>query len=274
MNEGERADIAFTCPHCQQRLSIVPGGLCCVNGHRFDRAREGYVNLLPSGRHKSRAAGDDLAMVHARRQFFDAGHYHPLMQAVAEMASIDSPRAILDAGCGEGSYLAACAEVTHASCWGVDIAKPAVRLAAKRFQSHHYAVASTFHLPFEDDQFDAALTVFAPRHFEELFRVVRVGGTVVTASPGPDHLASLRKLLYEQPTAHGEKHHVTPDGERPPERAERVRFELSLEKADALNLLQMTPYWWHAQPGHQASLAQRPLSTVVDVWVTCHRKRP
>ena len=38
----------FRCPVCRQPLDVAPGGLACADGHRYDRAREGYVNLLPS----------------------------------------------------------------------------------------------------------------------------------------------------------------------------------------------------------------------------------
>jgi hypothetical protein len=38
----------WACPHCRQALRAVYDGksLACPDGHAFDRAREGYVNLL------------------------------------------------------------------------------------------------------------------------------------------------------------------------------------------------------------------------------------
>jgi 23S rRNA (guanine745-N1)-methyltransferase len=210
--------------------------------------------------------------VQARRALFDAGHYRPVMDAVAAMVADDRPGDVLDAGCGEGSYLAAVTAATGGHGWGIDVSKPAVRLAARRHPEHHYAVASSYVLPFGDGALDAAVTVFAPRHFPELFRVVRPGGAVVVASPAPDHLAGLKALVYDDPRAHEVKAHVSGDGGPPPERRERVRFELVLDDpADAVHLLQMTPYWWHARPEQQAALAERGLVTVVDVWVTRHR---
>ncbi|MBE0772565.1 SAM-dependent methyltransferase, partial [Escherichia coli] len=49
----------------------------CPAGHRFDRARQGYLNLLPVQHKKSLDPGDNAAMVEARRQFLGAGHYAP-----------------------------------------------------------------------------------------------------------------------------------------------------------------------------------------------------
>ncbi|MGE0308094.1 MAG: putative RNA methyltransferase [Acidimicrobiia bacterium] len=272
---------SLLCPHCAQRLDDVAGGVQCPNGHRFDRAREGYVHLLPAGRIKGRPAGDDEPMVKARRAFFDAGHYRPVMATVAERigeqlatSAATTTTHVLDAGCGEGAYLAAVTgRLGNAVGWGIDVSKPAVRLAAKRYKAHRYAVASSYRLPFADGVLDAVITVFAPRHFPELFRVLRPGGIVVVASPGPEHLDGLKALLYDEPRTHEVKAHVSGDGEPPPEHVERVRFDLHLaEPNDVVNLLQMTPYWWHARPEHQRAAVERDLSTIVDIWVTTHRK--
>ena len=63
---------------------------------------------------------------------------------------------MLDAGCGEGMYLAHLhSQVTEAGmqcdAFGVDVAKIAIRLAAKRYQALSFAVASTYMLPFDDE---------------------------------------------------------------------------------------------------------------------------
>ena len=43
-------------------------------------------------------------MVRARRAFLSAGHYAPLMQALAALCAELPHGHIVDAGCGEGSY--------------------------------------------------------------------------------------------------------------------------------------------------------------------------
>ncbi|HEX5615613.1 MAG TPA: methyltransferase domain-containing protein [Acidimicrobiia bacterium] len=266
-------DVTFRCPHCHEPLLDDDAGVVCAQGHRFDRAREGYLHLVPSGRHRSRPAGDDEQMVHARRAFFDRGHYRPLMDAVASLVADARPAHVLDAGCGEGSYLAAVTSVCDAAGWGIDVSKPAIRLAARRHPEHRYAVASSFVLPFADAALDVVTSVFAPRHFPELFRVLRARGVAVVAAPGPDHLAGVRALVYDDPRPHDERAHVSGDGEPAPVRRERVRFELDLDDpADVLHLLQMTPYWWHARPEQQAAAAARSLRTTVDVWLTVHAR--
>ena len=38
------------CPHCHNPLVLGEREVWCANNHRFDRAREGFVNLLRPGR--------------------------------------------------------------------------------------------------------------------------------------------------------------------------------------------------------------------------------
>ena len=65
----------LACPLCSAPLNAVDNGVACPAGHRFDRARQGYLNLLPVQHKNSRDPGDNLAMVEARRDFLNAGHY-------------------------------------------------------------------------------------------------------------------------------------------------------------------------------------------------------
>ena len=95
----------FICPKCKGALTVTDGGTAkCPLGHSYDRAKEGYYNLLLSsvgGTH-----GDNREMVMARRAFLDTGAYMPLARRVAELAAEHTPDGglLLDCGCGEGFY--------------------------------------------------------------------------------------------------------------------------------------------------------------------------
>jgi 23S rRNA (guanine745-N1)-methyltransferase len=284
----------WRCPHDGAMFETTRSGVRCPLGHSFDRAREGYLNLTVAGRRPgSRPAGDSLEMLRARRTFLEAGHYAPVAAAVArhvaavvsspvlcgqvvDMQPPDGSEAVdvLDAGCGEGWYLGQLvARVAGVRGWGLDVAKDGVRLAARRYPSCGFAVASSYRLPVAEASVAAVVSVFSPRPFAEFFRVLRPGGAVVVASPGPEHLAGLKALVYDDPRQHDERPHTDPadDGHAPPTERERVRAELVLAGGDALALLQMTPYWWHATPEQQSAVAALDrLETVVDVVVTTH----
>ncbi|MGZ3637956.1 MAG: putative RNA methyltransferase, partial [Ktedonobacterales bacterium] len=100
------------CPICDAPLIQDDRALRCTNGHSFDIAREGYVNLLLD--RITGQTGDTKEMLRARRRFLDREHYAPLATAVSRMTLAhlaDHPEwdipAVLDAGCGEGYYIGA-----------------------------------------------------------------------------------------------------------------------------------------------------------------------
>lgn len=73
----------LTCPVCHLVLRLEGNTYRCEHGHAFDRAREGYVHLLPVGHGRSGITGDTKEMARARQRFLDAGHYVPLSRHLA-----------------------------------------------------------------------------------------------------------------------------------------------------------------------------------------------
>jgi 23S rRNA (guanine745-N1)-methyltransferase len=216
-------------------------------------------------------------MVRARRLVFDAGLYRPIIDAVATTVSLSAPASIVDAGCGEGSYLAQATAVSGAGGWGFDISKPAVRLASRRHTTHHYAIASSYAMPFSDDSFDAIINVFSPRDFGEMERVLVAGGVAVVVTPGPRHLAALKAMIYDDPREHldraGATDHAADTDEPSPDNIEAVSFELQLNDSTLrLALLEMTPFWWSTVPERRAAIAATDFTVEVDVRISTYRK--
>jgi 23S rRNA (guanine745-N1)-methyltransferase len=269
-------NVAFRCPHCLESLAERQQEYVCPSGHHFDRAKEGYVNLLPGGRLKSRPAGDDDSMVRARRRVFDAGLYDPVIGAVAASVAHSPVTNIVDAGCGEGSYLAAAATLSGAAGWGIDISKPAIRLASRRHRAHRYAIASSYALPFADNSFEALINVFSPRDFAEMLRVLAPGGRAIVATPGPRHLAQLKALVYNDPRPHVDRSDTDTDAaadEPSPDHVSSVQFERSLDDQDLrLSLLEMTPFWWSTTPERREVIAATPLVVDIDIQLWVYRK--
>lgn len=189
--------MTFCCPLCHAPLAHTDKSYACPQGHRYDMAKEGYVNLLPVQHKRSRDPGDSAEMMQARRAFLDAGHYQPLRDEVAGKLAALLPAgatSILDIGCGEGYYTAAFADTARekgASTFGLDVSKSAIRAAAKRYSQATFCVASSHRLPFEESSMDAVIRIYAPCKGEELARVVKEGGWVITVTPGPRHLMEL-----------------------------------------------------------------------------------
>nr|WP_010131206.1 methyltransferase domain-containing protein [Microbulbifer agarilyticus] len=241
----------WQCPQCNLSLGLEGRSWRCANGHSFDQAREGYVNLLPVQQKRSREPGDSAEMLNARRRFLEAGHYAPLADAICAQLMLgreaglrEGTSVVLDVGCGEGYYARALVQGgwPESAIAGVDIAKAGVRLAAKKQAQAHFAVGSSFHLPVADSSVDAVLRVFAPGPAEELLRVLKPGGTLLDVSPGPDHLWSLKSRLYQTPQQHSVP---APVAGFTLESELRCDFPLVIEGGEPVqDFLAMTPFAW------------------------------
>ena len=258
----------FRCPVCKDALARTHRSWKCGAGHSYDVAKEGYVNLLITHQRRQREPGDSAEMLRHRRSFLDAGHYAPLRDAIAALIRPDE--AVLDVGCGDGYYT----RELPVRLWGIDIAKAAVRMAAKRHPGGNYAVASAYDLPVLDGAADVALSVFAPLHSAELERVVRRdGGRVLTVVPGPRHLDGLKARFFDAPEPHPEAGPFERDGSatalRPAGEPLAITYELALDEPGAIaDLVHMTPYAWYVAPERrQAVVEGGPLTTTVDFRV-------
>lgn len=270
----------FLCPLCGASLTEEGRSLRCPRGHSFDRAREGYVHLLPVGQKHSKAPGDDKAMVAARRDFLDRGFYAPLRDALCALArELTGPApVVLDAGCGEGYYTAGIYQSLTAAglqprMAGLDISKFALRAAAKRERGVEFAVASSYRLPIADETADVLLNCFSPLALEEFRRVLRPGGRFFYVVPGPEHLWELKEVLYDRPYPNEEK-------ETPYEGFSYcsivpVDALITLERpSDIHALFQMTPYYWKTpKAGGERLAALDHLTTRISFRVHIFEKR-
>ncbi|WP_318369339.1 23S rRNA (guanine(745)-N(1))-methyltransferase [Enterobacter sp.] len=244
--------MSFTCPLCHAPLRRTETSFICPQRHQFDLAKEGYVNLLPVQHKRSREPGDSAEMMQARRAFLDAGHYQPLREVISQQLEMRLPasaQALLDIGCGEGYYTHAFAQTASqhgAQTFGLDVSKAAIRAAAKRYPQVTFCVASSHRLPFEDSSMDAVVRIYAPCSAQELARVVKPGGWVITAAPGPQHLKALKGLIYDEVQLHAlQTEEITGFTLRD---HIALGYIMNLSGKEAVALLQMTPFAWRAKP--------------------------
>jgi SAM-dependent methyltransferase len=119
----------------------------------------------------------------------------PVSRALVEACAISAGQEVLDVAAGNGN-LTVCAGEEGASVVASDFAPAQVELGRARTEAEgldvEWVIADAEELPFEDDRFDCAASVFgamfAPRPdkvAKELFRVVKPGGTVGMANWGP-----------------------------------------------------------------------------------------
>ncbi len=261
------------CPLCQGALAAVDNGVACPAGHRFDRARQGYLNLLPVQHKHSRAPGDNAAMVEARRRFLEAGHYAPLAARLAELAAERQPAQWLDIGCGEGYYSAQIAEaLPRARGYGLDISREAIRRACKRAPQLTWLVASMARVPLSDASCPLLASVFSPLDWQEARRLLAPGGGLLRMGPSRDHLIELRQKLYDQVRDYDDQKHLEliPPGMRL-SHSESLSFKLTLASEQArADLLAMTPHGWRASAERRAAVIADALEVTVAIrydWI-------
>ena len=279
---------ALACPLDGAPLQRQGGSLRCADGHCFDLAAQGYVNLLPVQNKRSLDPGDSKEMVAARRRFLEAGHYQPIADAVAQavLAGAAPGRTLtcLDAGCGEGYYLrqlaTAAGDAHPLALLGLDISKWAVQAAAKRDGQDArgtpraaWVVGSNAGLPVLPGTLDRVLCMFGFPVYGEFARVLRHGGELLQVDAGPEHLRELREVIY--PTLKPER----PAPRQAPPGFEHLgtdslRFQIHVDGAAPIaDLLAMTPHLYRATAeGRARAAALTALTMTVDVRLARYQR--
>lgn len=228
--------LVCTVRNCRQPLARQATRYVCANGHSFDVARSGYVNLLQPQDRRSRQPGDTAEAVAARRRFYERGD--PLVDAIVRAFPVRG--ALLDVGCGEGSHLDAFRRAHGVEAWGVDISVPAIDLAARTFRECSFVVANADRfLPFADGSFEAIASITARMNAAEMQRVLRPDGALLVVVPGAEDLVELREAVQGERV---ERHRVERTvAEFAPrfalERRETLRRRARLDRAAMLEVM-------------------------------------
>lgn len=245
----------YQCPLCEHSLSLIDRTFRCENNHCFDLAKESYVNLLPVQFKHSKEPGDNKAMVNARRAFLEKDYYQPLIKKLVDIYQTYGQQSgnFFDAGCGEGYYTHQ-HKTTENSVYGIDIAKEAIKKAAKKYPKCHFSVGTLSQLPFKSNFFDWVLSVYAPILEKEFSRVLNQQGYLITVTPAQRHLIELKEKIYREAKEHDvEKSSIE---QLTLIHQENLSYEMTLESGeDVLHLLSMTPFAFKASESLKLALA-------------------
>ena len=272
------------CPVCGRAFADERTGVRCAAGHRFDLARQGYLNLL---RGPPPAHADTAEMVAARERFLAAGAYRPVADAllnavraglaVVEPEGDGAPPTLLDCGAGTGYYTAALLDGVGGRAVALDISAAAARRAARAHPRLAAVVADGWGtLPLHDASVDVVANVFAPRNPAEFARVLRDGGLLAVVTPLPDHLLELRTalgLLDVEPDKQ-ERLADALTGRFAPLASEQVRYPVAWTRSALVDLVAMGPNAFHHSPAELAAgVAGLPdpwpatVAVAVSTWV-------
>lgn len=238
-------DIAelLRCPLCGSRMRARESSVACKGGHDFTISAKGFLNFIP---HQKPLKGYDETFFASRQRIMAHGYYREVHEAVtASLGELENTATIINAGCGEGSYAKdAVGALPHSTVLGLDIAKDAIRVAARGGGPVRWLVADLANIPLADSTVDAALNVFTPANYDEFKRVLKPGGLLIKVIPAPRHMHELRELAGGQLSeadfvdhgvcAHLMRHmHVVS--------RTRVTQTSPVQAQDALDLVRMSP---------------------------------
>lgn len=286
----------LTCPHCGAPLGIdFPARSAdCSNGHHFDLAKQGYLNLMVGAATKLQS--DTAAMLSHRDAFLARGHYEPFLEhatrfirtrlaagadggAAAERAGRDSQASggttleTVDLGAGTGYYLDGIAQRLvpdyAVNGTGLDLSVPAL----KRFRARRPADTAIVWdlwrpLPFTDRSFAVALSVFAPRNLAETARILHEDGLLIIAIPGENHLRELRENGLALDLAHDKIAKLRTDLDAAGFNVlleESITGAMELDRAAIIDLIQMGPMAFHRTLEHTREQVHTVFAPVTEV---------
>lgn len=264
------------CPKCQQPLMRQEKCYRCNQGHCYDIAKEGYVNLILANQKHSLEPGDNKESLNARNNFLNKGYYSPLALALKECVEkyMQDGQDFLDAGTGTGYYL----EYLDHFClkklayYATDISKKGVSLASKKVKTATCFVGNVFHLPFEDGFLDGLMSVFCPYSAQEFSRVVKENGYVIAVTPAERHLYEIKEIVYDHPYLNQQQGYLLPDFQLVEQK--RVTYTIHLtSNQDILSLWRMMPYYHTTSlEDNQKLLNVQEVATKADFLVSVYQK--
>ncbi|MBJ9984071.1 methyltransferase domain-containing protein [Acinetobacter sp. S40] len=245
------------CPVCRQVLKLVQRTWRCEQGHSYDLAKQGYVNLHVVQHKHSKTPGDTPESVLARRLFLSEGFYQPLRDAVVAQLQQLQLDTLLDIGCGEGYYTSAMQQQVK-QCIGLDIAKAAVQRAAKLNPHVTWVVGTGATLPVVDQSIDICSSLFSPIPKDEIKRVLKPQGYLLVVTPAPEHLYAMREALFDEVKPHQPNKFVEQlQSDFVLVLQQHIESQFILNQDQLKNLVAMTPYAYKAKPEKRQQLEQR-----------------
>ncbi|MGX6978094.1 methyltransferase domain-containing protein [Vagococcus elongatus] len=255
------------CPKCHDESIEIKGySITCSQGHVYDLSKKGNLYLLDK---KIDTEYNRQMLIH-RQKMIETGMYRPMLEKIANILKEDDSDYLLDAGCGEGSFLNQLdkLEVPGVKI-GCDISKEGIELATGHEMSALWLVSDLTNLPVASHCLTHVLNIFSPSHYGEFERVLQRGGKVIKVIPEAGYLKELRELFLGEKNkssysnqkvyAHFEEAMTTVH-------KERITYNFNIPKERYEDFLSMSPLSWQATDEAKKRAILHPIEEVtVDV---------
>ena len=184
-----------------------------------------------------------------RDAFLNKGYYDGIPTVLVDVLRkniIPNPDDIVvDIGCGTGNYISSVVEQLHqkSKYYGIDISKEAIKIASKNSEEVNWVVASSKKIPFKGNSISVIISSFAPIYMDEISRVLKNDGLLISVVPGKEHLIELRELIYSKIYDKPDKNQKDYDNTELID-TRYLKYKKRIEGNDLIKLLKMTPHYW------------------------------
>lgn len=264
----------LACPKCHEPIVQEGNSYKCKTGHCYDLSKTKYLNLLLNPDKATNNPGDSKESLIARKAYLTKGYYDVILNAVIDCIKkyrqvnhLD----ILDLGCGEGYYTRGLKDVfKDDTIYGLDISKEAINMATKYTKDIYWLVGNSKNLPISNHSLDFITALFTVVNQDELKRSLKKGGYIIHVTANPNHLIEIKELIYDEIKVKSDKY-IRLDFETV-ESYDLVHQVNIDNREDALNLLKMTPHYYHIKKERRGVLdTLEKLDVTIDIKITVYR---
>ena len=264
----------LACPKCKKALFLENNSYKCENNHCYDLSKTKYINLLLNPDKATNNPGDSKESLIARKAYLNQGYYNVISDTVNNYIKEHStgPLQILDLGCGEGYYTQRMKKELNNdenTYYGLDISKEAINMATKYTKDIYWIVGNSKNVPVLDHSIDIITALFTVVNIDELRRCLKDNGYIIHVTANPKHLIEIKELIYDEIKIKSDEHIRLPFHVR--ESFDLVK-KVSIEnREDALNLLKMTPHYYHIKKERRSVLdTLQSMDITIDVKFTIY----
>ena len=201
------------------------------------------------------------------------GYYDPILNQV--ITCIDEFKhqddlSILDLGCGEGYYTQGLKKhFENSDIYGLDISKIAIDMATRYRKDITWLVGNSKNIPILDHSLDFICALFTVVNQDELKRALKEDGYIVHVTANNQHLIEIKELIYDEIKVKSDKY-IRLDFNQVKSYDFKEKVHIS-NREDALNLLMMTPHYYHIKKEKRGVLdTLQGLDITIDIKVTVY----
>lgn len=264
----------LACPKCKKELQLIGNSYKCEDHHTYDLAKTKYINLLLNPDKSTNNPGDSKESLIARKAFLNQGYYNIISDTVNQYILDHStfPIQILDLGCGEGYYTQRMKQQLNNDAntyYGLDISKEAINMATKYTKDIYWIVGNSKNIPIQDHSLDVICALFTVVNVDELKRCLKHDGYIIHVTANPKHLIEIKELIYDEVKVKSDEHIRLPFKVR--ESFDLVKTIHIINKDDSLNLLKMTPHFYHIKKERRHVLdTLESMDITIDIKITIY----